>query len=56
VTLQSERKECPYGECRRSEEEKQGKRESIWEAVWVRVQASLSEVKKSISLGLLHFI
>jgi len=35
VTLQREKKECPYGKCRGSEEEKQGERESVWEAVWV---------------------
>jgi hypothetical protein len=35
VTLHREKKECPYGKCRGSEEEKQGERESVWEAVWV---------------------
>jgi hypothetical protein len=43
-TPERERKECRYGECRGSKEEKQGAREALWEAVWIRVQASLCEV------------
>jgi hypothetical protein len=45
VTLQREKKKSPYGKCRGSQEEKQGKREPVWEAVWVRVQASLFEIE-----------
>ena len=53
MTLLIGRKGCTHGECSRSQEEEQEGRESVWQAVWIGVQASLCEA--AIGRGITGF-